>query len=196
MVPYLSLNYLHKTLPFTDKSCTQLLEKVQPYLTGNAVAEIFHATLPDGCKDYLAKCIADSQNMETGKELAVVNEFFRQLNCDISSGVLSIAELGRDMAFREKQNIIIHDDDLLLMEESTVKDVFLPHMTTAATVNGILTALAAEGYLFSTNGHRKPTTVYDENRIPKQLKLIAFRYQEMVSSDLLRHIESMKTKQY
>ena len=159
-------------------------------------AEIFHAKLPDGCKDYLAKCIVDSQNMETGKELAVVNEFFRQLNCDISSGVLSIAELGRDMAFREKQNIIIHDDDLLLMEESTVKDVILPHMTTAATVNGILTALAAEGYLISTNGHRKPTTVYDENRISKQLKLIAFRYQEMVSSDLLRYIESMKTKQY
>lgn len=63
-------------------------------------------------------------------------------------------------------------------------------------MGGILTALNAEGYLVSTNGHRKPTTVYDENRISKQLRLIAFRYQEMVSSDLLLYIESQKTKQF
>ena len=159
-------------------------------------AEIFRTALPDGFKSYLAKLITDAQSMETGKELAVINEFFRKLNQGISSGLLGLTELGREMAFREGQNILIHDGDLLLMEESTVREIFLPHMTTVATVSGILTALAAEGYLVSTNGHRKPTTVYDENRFPKQLKLIAFRFQEMVSSGLLQYIECQKTKQY
>lgn len=35
--PYLSAHYLRKTLPFMDKSFSQLYAAVQPYLTGNAV---------------------------------------------------------------------------------------------------------------------------------------------------------------
>ena len=159
-------------------------------------AEIFHAQLPDDFKLYLVRLVAEAQNRETGKELAVVNDFFSQLNHAVSSGVLDIVELGRDMAFRENQNIVIHDGELMLMEEATVRNVFLPNTTAAATVSGILSALSAEGYLVSTNGHRKPTTVYNENGTPKQMKLIAFRFREMVNSNLLEYIESQKTRQY
>lgn len=85
---------------------------------------------------------------------------------------------------------------MLLLEESTVKNVFLPKITTASTVNSILCALKEEGYLISTNGHRKPTTVYDSNRIPVQKKLIALRFHTIVNTDVLQYIESRKTKQY
>ena len=159
-------------------------------------AEVFHTKLPYGFKEYLIKLIADSQSMETGKDLATINTFFHLLDDRILSGILKVTESGRDMAFCEGQNMLIHDGEFLLMEESTMKNVFLPRISTAATVSGILSALKQESYLVSTNGNRKPTTVYDKNKTPKQMKLIAFRFENMVSSDTLQTIESLKIRQY
>ena len=159
-------------------------------------AKIFRTDLPVDLKDYIVKCITDAQGAETGRDLAIVNEFYQMLSTGIKIGVLTVSELNRDMGFHAGQNILIHDKDLLLAEESTIKNVFLPNIPTAATVNMILTALDQEGYLISTNGHRKPTTVYDENGDPKMMKLIAFRYRDMVHSETAMYIDNLKQQAY
>lgn len=157
---------------------------------------IFHTTMPDNMKEFLLALIQNSLHTEKGNSAAIINEFSRVLNHALSAGIIDIRELNRDMCFTENQNMIIHDGELLLAEESTMKNVFLPQITTASTVNSILTALKEEDLLVATNGHRKPTTVYDENKIPQQKKLIAFKFQGIVNTDVLQYIESQKIKQY
>lgn len=157
---------------------------------------IFHTTIPKNIKKFLLTLIQNSLHTAEGNSAAIINEFSRVLNNALSAGIINIRECSRDMCFTEDQNIAIHDSDLMLLEESTMRNIFLPKITTASTVNGILSALKEEGYLVATNGHRKPTTVYDENRIPIQKKLIAFKYEGIVSMNVLQYIHSQKTKQY
>lgn len=157
---------------------------------------IFHTLLPDNMKEFLLTLIQNSLRTEKSNSAAIINEFSRVLNNALSSGIIDIKELNRDMCFTENQNTMIHDGDLILVEESTMKNVFLPKITTASTVNSILNAMKEEDLLVATNGHRKPTTVYDENKIPQQKKLIAFKFQRIVNEDTIQYIESLKTKQY
>lgn len=138
----------------------------------------------------------DSQDYETGRDSAVINSFFKTLNTSVSAGVLNIKELSRDMKFEDNQNIAVIKDELMMMEENTLKKVFLPQISTAQTVNSILSALSNEGYLTSTNGHRKPTTVYNVDGMPVQKKFIAFKYIDMLSSENLSYIKSLRNKQY
>lgn len=157
---------------------------------------IFHTSMPDNMKEFLLTLIQNSLQTEKGNSAAIINEFSRVLNNALSSGIIDIKELNRDMCFTENQNTMIHDGDLMLIEESTMKNVLLPEITTASTVNSILNAMKEEDLLVATNGHRKPTTVYDENKIPQQKKLIALKFKRIVNEDTMQYIESLKTKQY
>lgn len=159
-------------------------------------AKIFRTELPNDLKSYLVQCISEAQDTEYGRDHAIVNCFYRTLSNGIAAGTLTVSELNGNMQFRTEQNILIHDCDLLLTEESTFKNVFLPQIQTAATVNMILSALEHEGYLVSTNGHRKPTTVYDEYGDPRSMKLIAFRYRDMVRKETAMYIDNMKQMAY
>lgn len=159
-------------------------------------SKIFRFHIPSTFKSFLKKQIMDSQDYETGRDSAIINSFFKILNSSISAGALNIKELNREIKFEDNQNTAVIKDELMMMEENTLREVFLPQIPTAQTVNSILNALSNEGYLVSTNGHRKPTTVYDSDGIPMQKKLIAFKYIDMVSSETLSYIESLKNKQY
>ncbi|MDE6427205.1 MAG: ATP-binding protein [Ruminococcus sp.] len=159
-------------------------------------AKIFRCQILPTFKPFLKKQIMISQDYETGKDSAIVNSFFKTLNSSVSAGILNVKELSRDMKFEDNQNIAVIKDGLMMMEENTLKEVFLQQIPTAKTVNSILSALSNDGYLTSTNGHRKPTTVYNADGIPMQKKLIAFKYIDMVSSETLNYIESLRNKQH
>ena len=159
-------------------------------------SKIFRFHIPSTFKPFLKKQIMDSQDYETGKDSAIISSFFKTLNSSVSAGILNIKELSREMKFEDNQNNAVIKDELMMMEENTLREVFLPQISTAQTVNSILSALSNEGYLVSTNGHRKPTTVYDVNGTPMPKKLIAFKYIDMVSSETLSYIENLRNKQY
>jgi len=157
---------------------------------------IFHTTDTLNFKNYLKNIIIKSQHLETGKNLLIINSFFRTLNRLTAEKKLSIKKLDRTMNYESNTDTVVIDGELMLIEESVVKKLFLPEINDVQTVNGILCALENEGYLVSTNGHKKPTTVYCDNGIPTHISFIAFRFVDMVSDETLKYIDSLSNKQY
>lgn len=157
---------------------------------------IFHVADNSDFKSYLKKLIQDSQDFEGGKSFAIINSFSKSLNHLITDKKLEIVKLGRDMNYKLGSDTVIVDGELMMMEESVMKKFFLPEITDAQTVNGILSTLANHNYLVATNGHKKPTTVYCEDETSFHINLVAFKYADMVSSETLRYINSLSTKQY
>lgn len=157
---------------------------------------IFHVADYTDFKVYLKKLTQDSQDFEGGKSFAIINSFSKSLNHLITDKKFEIIKLGRDMNYKPGSDTVIVDGELLMMEESVMKKFFLPEITDAQTVNGILRTLASHNYLVATNGHKKPTTVYCEDGAPFHMNLIAFQYADIVSSETLGYINSLSTKQY
>ena len=91
---------------------------------------------------------------------------------------------------------VIIDGELMLMEERILKDYFLPEITEAQTVNGILNPLAKHECLVATNGHKKPTTVYDSDGMANHINLVAIKYSDMVTSETRKRIDSLSSKKY
>lgn len=157
---------------------------------------IFHVVDNSDFKSYLKKLIQDSQDFEGGKFFAIINSFSKTLNHLITGKKLEIVKLSRDMNYKPSSDTVIVDGELMMMEESVMKKFFLPEITDAQTVNGILSTLANHNYLVTTNGHKKPTTVYCEDETAFHISLVAFKYADMLSSETLRYINSLSTKQY
>ncbi|MGN0629948.1 MAG: ATP-binding protein [Ruminococcus sp.] len=157
---------------------------------------IFHTADNTEFKCRLKKLIQDSQDFEGGKSLAIINSFSKCLNHLITDKKLEIIKLGRDMNYKPGSDTVIVDGELMMMEESVMKKFFLPEITDAQTVNGILSILAKHNCLVATNGHKKPTTVYDDKNNPIQKNLIAFRFADMVNNETIKYIESLSNKKY
>lgn len=157
---------------------------------------IFNIRTTVDFKSYLRKLIINSQDFETGKENLIVNTFFKILSRFIAENRLSVKKLDRMMKYERGTDTVIIDGDIMLMEESVVKKLFLPEITEAQTVNSILSALSKKEFLVSTNGHKKPTTVYDEDGTPMSISMIAVKYTDMVNDGTLKYIDSLSTKQY
>lgn len=157
---------------------------------------IFHVADNADFNSYLKKLIQDSQDFEGGKSFAIINSFSKALNHLITGKKLEITKLCREMNYKPGSDTVIVDGELMMMEESVMKKFFLPEITDAQTVNGILSTLANHNYLVATNGHKKPTTVYREDETAFHISLVAFKYADMVSSETLRYINSLSTKQY
>lgn len=159
-------------------------------------SDIFGVELSSEIKPFIKKQILASQNRETGKDLSIINDFSRVLNSAVSAGIINVTELNRNMKFRDNQNTGIINGELMMIEESVIKEVFLPRINSAQTVNSILTSLNNMGCLVSTNGHRKLTTVYDDKRNPVHRYFIAFKFIDMINSETLDYIENLKYRQY
>lgn len=157
---------------------------------------IFHVADNAEFKGYLKKLIQDSQDFECGKSFAIINSFSKALNRLIIGKKLEIIKLCREMNYKPDSDTVIVDGELMMMEESVMKKLFLPEITDVQTVNGILSTLENHNYLVATNGHKKPTTVYCEDETSFHISLVAFKYADMVSSETLRYINSLSTKQY
>lgn len=159
-------------------------------------SNIFNVVNQSNFKEDLKNIIISSQNIETGKDLLIINSFFQKLNKLIVENKLSIKKLDRTMNYESNTDTAVIDGELMMMEESTIKRLFLSDITDANTVNGIFSALENQGYLFSTNGHKKPTTVYCGNGNPMHISFIAFKFADMVSDETIKYIDSLSNKQY
>lgn len=83
------------------------------------------------------------------------------LNNFIAEEKFQVVRLDREMQYEKGSDTIIIDGELMLMEERILKDYFLPEITEAQTVNGILNPLAKHECLVATNGHKnlRPSTI-------------------------------------
>ena len=158
--------------------------------------QIFHAETNENYKGYLKNIFKQSQDIEGGKTFSIINSFTKILNSIITNKKVKIVNLGRDMKYKFGNDTIIVDGDLMLMEESVIKKYFLPEITEVQTVNGILNTLSKQEYLVATNGHKKPTTVYDEYGTPTHINLIAVKYTEIVSSETIKYIDNLSSACY
>ena len=158
--------------------------------------QIFHAEINDNYKDYLKNIFKQSQDIESGKTFSIINSFTKILNGIITNKKVRIVNLDRNMKYKFENDTIIVDGDLMLMEENVIKKYFLPEITEVQTVNGILNTLSKQEYLVATNGHKKPTTVYDEYGTPTHINLIAVKYTEIVSSETIKYIDSLSSACY
>lgn len=159
-------------------------------------ARIFHVEPSLDFEEYLKKVILDSQDFEGGKTFSVIDSFFKLLNNFIAEEKFQVVRLDREMQYEKGSDTIIIDGELMLMEEHILKDYFLPEITEAQTVNGILNPLAKHECLVATNGHKKPTTVYDSDGMANHINLVAIKYSDMVTSETRKRIDSLSGKKY
>ena len=141
--------------------------------------------------DILIDAINSEYNISKGNSAVITEEFFRTLNSAAKNGILTFTELTRDMNYKENSFIVVHDDDLLYIDENTISSIILPCVKNASTVQGIADALKAEGLLVATKKNRKPVTLYDGEGNGRIYSMFAFKFREMASSELVEHIDTL-----
>ena len=99
--------------------------------------------------------------MKAERHFPLLILFLKLLNNFIAEEKFQVVRLDREMQYEKGSDTIIIDGELMLMEERILKDYFLPEITEAQTVNGILNPLAKHECLVATNGHKK---AYDRLR--------------------------------
>lgn len=177
----------------SDRFCTTYAVLLSVYALWK---RIFHVDTNLDFEKHLKKTLLDSQDFEGGKTFSVIDSFSKLLNNFVTEGKFQVVKLDREMKYERGSDTIIVDGDLMLMEERILKDYFLPEITEAQTVNGILNPLAKHEYLVATNGHKKPTTVYDSDGMAVHINLVAVRYCDLVTSETIKRIDSLSSKEY
>ncbi len=102
----------------SDTFCTLFAVLYSVFIVWTSV---FHTTDTLDFKNYLKNIIIKSQNLETGKNLLIINSFFRILNRLIAEKKLSIKKLDRTMNYESNTDTVVIDGELMLIEESVVK---------------------------------------------------------------------------
>lgn len=110
--------------------------------------------------DYLLEMFRISTNVIGDNSDAIADEFIKKLNAKIRSDEISIIIHKKDMEFIQGDPQIIIKDNLILMEESTLNEVFLTDMSTTESVYHILESLNMTDLLHATKKLRCPCTVY------------------------------------
>ena len=176
----------------SDRFCTTYAVLLSVYALWK---RIFHVDTNLDFEKHLKKTLLDSQDFEGGKTFSVIDSFSKLLNNFVTEGKFQVVKLDREMKYERGSDTIIVDGDLMLMEERILKDYFLPEIAEAQTVNCILNPLAKHEYLVATNGHKKPTTVYDSDGMAVHINLVAVRYCDLVTSETIKRIDSLSSSQ-
>lgn len=113
---------------------------------------------------FICKTLKLSHTFSGNSADTVAKQFIESLNQAIRNNELKIFMHSKKMNYIPNANQLIVKDDLLIIEEDTIKEVIIPHMRTADSVFRILKCLDICGYLHSTKKMRYPLTVHSNGK--------------------------------
>lgn len=132
---------------------------------------------------YILSVLSDSQCQSETSADAVAEQFIESLNNAVRNGKLEIIMHSKKMNFVEGTNQLIVKDDLLIMEESALENIIIPHMRTTDNVCRTLKCLDECGYLHATKKNRYPVVVYSDNKSSRK-DLIAVKREDILDTDV------------
>ena len=135
----------------------------------------------------LGMFLAGAETAENSQE-AIVSEFMKTLNFELRNDTVEITMHNKDMDFISGKMQIVVKDELILMEECTVKNAILSKMRTSDSVTRLEKALSDANLLHATNRNRYPCTVYF-NGLSNRKDFIAVKLNEVADSDIMSKIE-------
>ncbi len=96
----------------------------------------------------------------------------------------------KKMLFENDHNIVVLKDNLLLIEESTIKNIILSQMNLIDKFSVLTTALKNTGLLHCTKGQRYTSTMY-RNGSPFRTDLFAVLADDILESNVFSMISSV-----
>ncbi len=161
------------------------------------ISMVFKKWIPiDEICEYLVSILEDSSRRFGSNENGILNEFSEVLNRAICSKSLDVVEHGKDMKFQPCCKTVILKDDLLILEEESIREELLPKMTITQSLSHLLKALAETGTLHSTKKHRFPLTVYDQYGYAKRMDFIAMYAPEILDAQTEQLLKANKHPQF
>ncbi len=161
------------------------------------ISQVFRVSLPinEICK-HLVSILKNSSRIDGSNENGILNEFSEVLNRAICSKSLDVVEHGKDMKFHPCCKTVILKDDLLILEEESIREELLPKMTITQSLSHLLKALAQTDTLHSTKKHRFPLTVYDQYGNAKRMDFIAMHASEVLNAKTEEFLKANKHPQF
>lgn len=144
---------------------------------------------------FINKIFMESPALSGTSADAVCEQFITSLNKAIRNGKLNITYHSKKMNFIEGTNQIIVKDDLLVMEEATIKNVILPAMRTTDNMCRTLKCLDECEYLHSTKKNRYPLVVYSKGKSLRPT-FIAIKSNGILDSDVDRMIQESEYSEW
>lgn len=161
------------------------------------ISLVFREWIPiDEICEYLVSILEDSSKICSNNGNGILNEFAGVLNRAICSRRLGIMEHSKDMKFIPCSGIVILKEDLLILEEDSIRRELLPNMTITQSLSHLLKALAETGTLHSTKKHRFPLTVYDKYGNAKRMDFIAMYAPEVLNAETEEFLKINKHPQF
>lgn len=112
------------------------------------------------------------------------------MNTNIQNGKISVIHWNKKMLFENDHNIVVLKDNLLLIEESTIKNIILSQMNLIDKFSVLTTALKNTGLLHCTKGQRYTSTMY-RNGSPFRTDLFAVLADDILESNVFSMISSV-----
>ena len=154
---------------------------------------IFHLKLSEDYKKefetYLCNIFVSSIDEHSDCDNTIVNQFSKVLNTNIQNGKISVIHWNKKMLFENDHNIVVLKDNLLLIEESTIKNIILSQMNLIDKFSVLTTALKNTGLLHCTKGQRYTSTMY-RNGSPFRTDLFAVLADDILESNVFSMISS------
>ena len=155
---------------------------------------IFHLKLSEDYKKefetYLCNIFVSSIDEHSYCDNTIVNQFSKVLNTNIQNGKISVIHWNKKMLFENDHNIVVLKDNLLLIEESTIKNIILSQMNLIDKFSVLTTALKNTGLLHCTKGQRYTSTMY-RNGSPFRTDLFAVLADDILESNVFSMISSV-----
>lgn len=146
--------------------------------------------------DYLLQLLQNTVDNHTEQSDLIVNHFGKALNHAIRTGVISVVKWGKTMEFEPGQHIAIQKDDLLILEESTIKEILLPSIHITNRFSVLTDALKKTNILRCTKGQRYTTTVYQKGGISHRDDFFAVHMMDLLDADVLDFLNSTEDTVY
>lgn len=153
--------------------------------------QLSHSFNSNDVSNFLLHSYIEANAISADNDDVIVNDFSAVLRQCIQSGDISIVLHSKEMNYVADAYQLIVKDDLIMLEESTIRNVILPKMKTTESVHNIIKALDHVGLLHATKKKRYPLTVY-QNGTAQRVTFLAMESEGIFDKTLCLKIQESK----